>query len=73
MYALLQGLAPKTQGPPLITAAPVMGIMLGLLTGCDDAEERLATLTTLNRLVGKHQCKHSTLRRYRPPLQQNYS
>ncbi|KAL3153518.1 hypothetical protein ABBQ38_011849 [Trebouxia sp. C0009 RCD-2024] len=41
----------RPQGPPLITAAPVMGIMLGLLTGCDDADERLATLTTLKRLV----------------------
>lgn len=30
-----------------------MGIMLGLLTGCDDADERLATLTTLKRLVGQ--------------------
>ncbi|KAL3142038.1 hypothetical protein ABBQ32_004670 [Trebouxia sp. C0010 RCD-2024] len=41
----------RPQGPPLITAAPVMGIMLGLLTGCDDGEERLATLTTLKRLI----------------------
>ncbi|KAL0021859.1 hypothetical protein WJX77_009077 [Trebouxia sp. C0004] len=47
-----QGRVPAgTQGPPLITAAPVMGIMLGLLTGCDDDKERLDTLTTLKRLV----------------------
>lgn len=49
----MQGLPQsRPQGPPLITAAPVMGIMLGLLTGCDDADERLATLTTLKRLIG---------------------
>ncbi len=55
MVHITQGLAPaRAQGPPMITAAPVMGIMLGLLTGCDDPEERLATLTTLKRLVGKH-------------------
>ena len=30
-----------------------MGILLGLLTGCDDADERLATLTTLKRLIGQ--------------------
>ena len=30
-----------------------MGIMLGLLTGCDDPDERLATLTTLKRLIGQ--------------------
>lgn len=54
----MQGLPQsRPQGPPLITAAPVMGIMLGLLTGCDDADERLATLTTLKRLVGQpHMC-----------------
>ncbi|DBA78126.1 TPA: hypothetical protein ACH3X2_008097 [Trebouxia sp. C0005] len=47
-----QGRVPAgAQGPPLITAAPVMGIMLGLLTGCDDNKERLDTLTTLKRLV----------------------
>jgi len=33
-----------------------MGIMLGLLTGCDDDKERLDTLTTLKRLVGKQIC-----------------
>lgn len=50
----MQGLPQSSpQGPPLITAAPVMGIMLGLLTGCDDADERLATLTTLKRLIGQ--------------------
>jgi len=53
----VQGRVPAgTQGPPLITAAPVMGIMLGLLTGCDDDKERLDTLTTLKRLVGKQIC-----------------
>ena len=47
---------------PVITAAAVMGIMLNLLLACDDAEERLATLTTLKRLLGMspllllHQC-----------------
>lgn len=49
----VQGMAPaRAQGPPLITAAPVMGIILGLLRGCDEAEERVATLTSLKRLIG---------------------
>lgn len=50
----LQGMAPaRAEGPPLITAAPVMGIMLGLLRGCDDAEERISTLSNLKRLIGQ--------------------
>ena len=44
----------RAEGPPLITAAPVMGIMLGLLRGCDAAEERMSTLQALKRLIGQH-------------------
>lgn len=50
----MQGLAPaRPHGPPLITAAPVMGVLLGLLTGCDEAEVRLATLNNLRHLIGQ--------------------
>lgn len=48
-----QGMVPaRAEGPPLIIAAPVMGIMLGLLRGCDEADERMATLQALQRLTG---------------------
>ena len=43
----------RAEGPPLITAAPVMGIMLGLLRGCDEADERMATLQALHSLTGQ--------------------
>ena len=33
-----------------------MGIMLGLLTGCGDKEERMETLVTLKRLLGAAPC-----------------
>ena len=56
MLDMLQGLAAaKARGPLLITAAPVMGILLGLLTGCNDADERLATLGNLRHLLGQLQ------------------
>lgn len=40
----------------LVTAAPVMGVLLQLLLGCDDAGQRSATLEALHKLVGGH-CK----------------
>ncbi len=35
-----------------ITAAPVVGILLQLLLGCDDAGQRSATLEALHKLIG---------------------
>ena len=37
-----------------ITAAPVVGILLQLLLGCDDAGQRSATLEALHKLIGEH-------------------
>ena len=36
-----------------ITAAPVVGILLQLLLGCDDAGQRSATLEALHKLIGE--------------------
>lgn len=54
LLTAMQGMTPaRAEGPPLITAAPVMAIMLGLLRGCDDADERRSTLSNLKRLIGQ--------------------
>ncbi len=42
----------RDQRIPIITAAPVAGLLLRLMLGCDDAGERLQTLTALHRLFG---------------------
>ena len=49
----LQGTPSKCQGPPVITAPAVVGILLQLLVGCDDAAERLGTLQALEWLLGE--------------------
>jgi hypothetical protein len=45
------GLAQWPEGQAAITAAPVVGTLLQLLLGCDDAGERVATLEALHRLI----------------------
>ena len=47
-----QGLQMRPQEGATITSAPVVGILLQLLLGCDDAAERNATLETLHSLIG---------------------
>lgn len=48
------GLAPwPTEGQATITAAPVVGTLLQLLLGCDNAGERVATLEALHRLIAE--------------------
>jgi hypothetical protein len=41
------------EGGTAITSAPVVGILLQLLLGCDDAAERNATLEALHCLIGE--------------------
>ena len=47
-----QGLQMRPQEGATITSAPVVGILLQLLLGCDDAAERNATLEALHCLIG---------------------
>ena len=48
-----QGLQMRPQEGATITSAPVVGILLQLLLGCDDAAERNATLEALHCLIGE--------------------
>ena len=41
------------EGGAAITSAPVVGILLQLLLGCDDAAERNASLEALHCLIGE--------------------
>ena len=47
------GLASRPEEGALITGAPVVGILLQLLLGCDEAQERGATLEALHSLIGE--------------------
>lgn len=47
-----QGLQMRPRDGATITSAPVVGILLQLLLGCDDAAERNATLEALHCLIG---------------------
>ena len=47
------GLAARPEEGALITGAPVVGILLQLLLGCDEAQERSATLEALHSLIGE--------------------
>ncbi len=48
-----QGLQMRPRDGATITSAPVVGILLQLLLGCDDAAERNATLEALHCLIGE--------------------
>ena len=48
-----QGLQMRPREGATITSAPVVGILLQLLLGCDDAAERNATLEALHCLIGE--------------------
>ena len=48
-----QGLKMRPEGGLALTSAPVVGILLQLLLGCDDAQERNATLEALHCLIGE--------------------
>ena len=43
---------PGQESVPLISSAPVVGILLRLLLGCDSAQERMHTLEALHYLCG---------------------
>ena len=47
-----QGLQMRPREGATLTSAPVVGILLQLLLGCDDAAERNATLEALHCLIG---------------------
>ena len=46
------GLSARPEECAVITGAPVVGILLQLLLGCDEAQERSATLEALHSLIG---------------------
>ena len=49
----MRGRPSLPDGGTAITSAPVVGILLQLLLGCDDAAERNATLEALHCLIGE--------------------
>ena len=49
-----QGLNMRPESSATITSAPVVGILLQLLQGYDDAAERNATLEAMHFLIGEH-------------------